>query len=111
MTATWDSASAKRTSLFLDSSLLLIEPVAAAAYLATEIEAQKVADGGRHGPSPLTMQSTPPETGHCVSKILPSRPTQPVAVKVRPKPSKNSSTGVSNSTPFSRNSSQISSTK
>ncbi len=34
----------KRTSLFLDSSLLLIEPVAAAAYLATEIEAQKAAD-------------------------------------------------------------------
>jgi hypothetical protein len=34
----------KRTSLFLDSSLLLIEPVAAAAYLATEIEAQKIAD-------------------------------------------------------------------
>jgi uncharacterized protein len=34
----------KRTSLFLDSSLLLIEPVAAAAYLATEIKAQKIAD-------------------------------------------------------------------
>ena len=34
----------KRTSLFLDSSLLLIEPVTAAAYLATVAEAQRAAD-------------------------------------------------------------------
>ena len=34
----------KRTSLFLDSSLLLIEPDAATAYLKTDLEAQKVAN-------------------------------------------------------------------
>jgi hypothetical protein len=34
----------KRTSLFLDASMLLIEPVAAAAFLALEVAAQKAAD-------------------------------------------------------------------
>ncbi len=48
----------KRTSLFLDSSLLLIEPVAAAAYLAIEIEAQKAADEAARPKS--TDQTTNP---------------------------------------------------
>jgi predicted AAA+ superfamily ATPase len=48
----------KRTSLFLDSSLLLIEPVAAAAYLATEIETQKAADEAARPKS--TDQTTNP---------------------------------------------------
>ena len=48
----------KRTSLFLDSSLLLIEPVAAAAYLATETEAQKAADEAAR-PKPTDQTTNP----------------------------------------------------
>ena len=48
----------KRTSLFLDSSLLLIEPVAAAAFLATETEAQKAVDEAAR-PKPTDLTSNP----------------------------------------------------
>ena len=65
----------KRTSLFLDSSLLLIEPVAAAAYLATEIEAQKAADESARPKS--TDQTTSP-TGDWPPRVDDSaKPTYP----------------------------------
>ena len=52
----------KRTSLFMDSSLLMIEPVTAAAYLATElateVEAQRAADDAARQKSTGTAPGT-----------------------------------------------------
>ena len=51
----------KRTSLFLDSSLLLIEPVTAAAYLAIEAEAQRAAEEAAR---PKQTEPAPGTTGN-----------------------------------------------
>lgn len=51
----------KRTSLFLDSSLLLIEPVTAAAYLAIEAEAQRAAEEAAR---PKQKEPAPGTTGN-----------------------------------------------
>lgn len=50
----------KRTSLIMDSSLLLIEPVTAAAYLVTEAEAQRAAEEAAW---PATTEPAPGTTG------------------------------------------------
>lgn len=61
--------------MFLDSTLLLIEPVAAAAYLATEKEAQKAADEAAR--LKLTDQTTSP-TGNWPPRVEDSaKPTYP----------------------------------
>lgn len=65
----------KRASLFLDSSLLLIEPVAAATYLATETEKQRAAEEAVR-PKPSTSAPDTMSSGLQATRIEnPAKPT------------------------------------
>ena len=54
----------QRTSLFLDASLLLIEPVTAAAYFATEAEAKRAAEAAARPVSPTVSTGSGEGSAH-----------------------------------------------
>jgi uncharacterized protein len=77
----------KRTSIFLDSTLLLIEPVAAAAYLAKEAEAQKAAnDAARPTPTDPTTSNTDDKSPRVEDSGKP--PPYPAGESAAPRPAK-----------------------
>ncbi|MEF8717183.1 MAG: hypothetical protein V5B44_05390 [Candidatus Accumulibacter necessarius] len=90
----------KRTSLFLDSSLLLIEPVTAAGYA----EAQRAAeDAARPKPADHVPGTTATAAPRRASRTRPSRP-MPQAVVLRHRLQRSSSTAASSSMPSKRKS-------